>query len=67
MSTFRAIAGVRSMKEAFEMQANFARSSVEKAMNQSGQLTEASFKLAGQACEPLASRMSVAVENLKIT
>ena len=30
MSTFRAITSVRSVKEAFEMQANFARSSVEK-------------------------------------
>ena len=44
MSTFRAIAGVRSMKEAFEMQANFARSSVEKVMSQTGQFTEASLQ-----------------------
>lgn len=67
LSTFRAISGVRSIKEAFEMQANFARSSVEKAMSQTGQITEASFKLAGQAYEPLASRLNVAVENLKVT
>lgn len=67
LSTFRAISGVRSIKEAFEMQANFARSSVEKAMSQTGQITEASFKLAGQAYAPLAGRLNVAVENLKVT
>ena len=65
MSTLRAIAGVRSMKEALEMQANFARASVEKAMSQTGQFTEASFKLAGQAYEPIASRMTIAVDSFK--
>lgn len=65
MSTFRAIAGVRSMKEAFEMQANFARSSVEKVMSQTGQFTEASFKLAGQAYEPISNRMTIAVDTFK--
>ncbi|MGI4794595.1 MAG: phasin family protein [Janthinobacterium lividum] len=61
MSTFRAMSSVRSIKEAFEMQANFARSSVEKVMTQTGQFTEASMKLAGQAFEPIAGRVNVAV------
>ncbi|MDT7952811.1 MAG: phasin family protein, partial [Acetobacteraceae bacterium] len=61
----RAIAGVRSLKEVFEMQANFARASVEKAMSQTGQITEASLKLAGQAYEPIVSRVNVAVESFK--
>ena len=65
MSTFRAITGVRSFKEAFDLQANFARASMEKAMSQTGQITEASLKLAGQACEPLAGRVSLAVESFK--
>ena len=65
MSTFRAFAGVRSIKEVFEMQANFARSSVEKVVSQTGQLTEASFKLAEQACEPIVGRVTVAVDSFK--
>lgn len=65
MSTFRAFAGVRSIKEVFEMQANFARASVEKAVTQTGQFTEASMKLAEQAYAPLAGRVSVAVESFK--
>lgn len=65
MSNFRAIAGVRSIKDAFEMQANLARSSVEKMMSQSGQFAEASFKLAGQAYEPIANRMTIAASSFK--
>ena len=65
MSTFRAMTSVRSIKEALEMQANFARASVEKAMSQTGQITEASLKLAGQAYEPIVSRVNVAVESFK--
>ena len=65
MSTFRAFAGLRSIKDIFEMQANFARSSVEKVVTQAGQFTEASFKLAEQACEPIVGRVTVAVESFK--
>ncbi len=65
MSTFRAMTSVRSIKEAFEMQANFARASVEKAMSQTGQFTEASMKLAGEAYEPIAGRVSVAVQSFR--
>jgi phasin family protein len=65
MSTLRALAGIRSMKDAFEMQANFARTSVEKVMSQTGHLTEASFKLAGEAYEPIAHRMTIAVDSFK--
>ena len=65
MSIFRAFAGVRSIRDMFEMQANFARTSVEKVVSQSGRLTEASFKLAEQAYQPIAGRVSVAVDTFK--
>ena len=65
MSTFRAIAGVRSIKEVIDLQSTFARASVEKAMSQTGQITEASMKLAEQACEPLVGRVNLAVESFK--
>ena len=66
MSTFRALTGVRSFKEAIDLQTTLARSTVEKAMAQTGQVTESSFKLAEQAMAPIASRVSTAVESFKV-
>lgn len=63
MSTFRAMTSVRSIKEAMDLQTSLARSTMEKAMAQSGQVAETSFKLAEQAIAPIASRVSVAVES----
>ena len=65
MSTFRAMAGVRSVKEAMDIQSNFARTSIEKAVSQTGAITEASFKIAEQVYEPIASRMTIATETFK--
>ncbi len=65
LSTFRALSGVRSLKEAIDLQATFARTSFEKAVSQTGQLTEASFKLAEQAYQPIAGRVTLAVETFK--
>lgn len=65
LSVFRAMTSVRSVKEMFDMQANFARSSLEKVVSQTGSLTEHSFKIAEQAYQPLASRMSIAAESFK--
>jgi len=62
MATFKALTGVRSLKDAFELQANFARSALEKAMAESGKLTDASFKLTEQTLAPITARVSVAVE-----
>ena len=61
-STFRALAGVKSLRDAMELQSNLARSAMEKTMAESGRLTDASMKLAEQAWAPLNARMSLAVE-----
>ncbi len=63
MATFRAMAGVRSIKDAMDMQATLARMTVEKAVAQTTQVTETSLKLAEQAIAPLAGRMTLAVES----
>jgi phasin family protein len=65
LSTMRALSTVRSIKEALDLQATLARSNFEKAVSQTGQLTEASFKLAEQAIQPLAGRVTLAVESFK--
>lgn len=62
ISTFKALTGVKSLKEAFDLQAAYARSTLEKTVAESGKLTDASFKLTEQALAPLTARVTVAVE-----
>lgn len=63
MSAFRAMTGVRSLKDAADLQASLARSAVEKALTQSNQVAETSFKVAEQAFAPIGSRLSLAVQS----
>ncbi len=62
MSTWKAMAGVKSVKEAVDMQAGLARSAIEAAVNGTGKLTDASLKLSEEAFAPITARLSVAVE-----
>jgi phasin family protein len=62
ISTFKALTSVKSLKDAMDLQASFARSALEKTMAESGKLTDASFKLTEQALAPLTARMTLAVE-----
>ena len=62
MSAFKALTGVKSLKDAFELQTSFARAAMEKSLAESGKLTDASFKLTEQAMAPIAARVTVAVE-----
>lgn len=62
MGTFRAIASARSVREAVDLQAALARSTLEKALTQTSQVTETTLKLAEQVAAPIASRVSLAVE-----
>ena len=47
---------MRSLKDAFDLQASLARSTLEKTMAESGKLTDASMKLTEQALAPLTAR-----------
>ena len=62
MATLKALAAVKSFKEAVELQSSLARSSVEKAVTETGKLTDASMKLAEQTMAPITARVSLAVE-----
>jgi phasin family protein len=62
MSAFKALTALRSLKDVMDMQASFARASVEKAMTETGKLTDATFKLAEETLAPLTARVTVAVE-----
>ena len=63
MSAFCAMSNVRSFKDATDLQATFARSAVEKALTQSNQVAETSFKVAEQALAPISGRLSAAMQS----
>ncbi len=63
MSTFRALTSVRSLKDAMDIQATFARTAIEKTLAQTGKVAETPFKVAEQAMAPIAGRVSLAVES----
>ena len=62
MSTFKALTGAKSLKDAFDLQASLARTALEKTMAESGKLTDASLKLTEQALAPLTARVTLAME-----
>ncbi len=67
MTTFRAMTGIKSIKDAMEMQTNFARSAIEKTLAESGRMTDASMRLAEQTMAPITSRVTLAVEKFSRT
>ena len=58
----KALAGVKSLKEAADIQAAFAKASMERSMTEAAKLQEASMKLAEQAYAPITARMTLAAE-----
>jgi phasin family protein len=64
VSAFKALTGVKSLKDALDLQATLTRSTMEKAVTGSGQFADASFKLAEQTLAPLTARFQVAAQKL---
>lgn len=62
MGTMKALSGVKSLKEAMDLQASLARTSLETVVAESGKLTDASMKLAEQTMAPITARVTLAVE-----
>ncbi len=60
----KALAAVKSLNEAAEVQAKFAKAAMEKAVAESAKMQEAVFKLTEQAVAPLSARMTVAMEKM---
>lgn len=60
----KALASVKSLQEAAQVQTTYARGAVEKVVAESAKFQEAALKLAEQSVAPLAARMTVAVEKL---
>ena len=62
MATARALAGVKSVKEAVELQGTFLRSALEKAFASAVTTQQTSLKLAETAFAPVADRAKLAIE-----
>ncbi|MDJ0389435.1 phasin family protein [Roseomonas sp. E05] len=60
----RAMAAVKSLKEAADLQSTFAKAQLEKSMTEATKLSEAAFKLAEQSAAPVAARMTLAMERM---
>jgi hypothetical protein len=64
LESAKALAAVKSLKEAADIQAAFAKASMERSMSEASKLQEASFRLAEQASAPITARMTLAAEKL---
>jgi phasin family protein len=62
LESAKALAAVKSLKEAADIQAAFAKASMERSMSEAAKLQEATFKLAENAYAPITARMTLAVE-----
>jgi phasin family protein len=62
VTTFKAISTCKSVKEALEMQSDFAKTALEKAMSESNKIADASLKLTEETLAPITARMTVAAE-----
>lgn len=62
LSSWKALTGVRSVKEAMDLHADMTRTSVETMLAETGKLAEASMKLAEQVMASMTARMTLAGE-----
>jgi len=58
----KALSGVKSLKEAAEIQAGLTRTALEKTFTEAAKLQETALKVAEQSFAPLSARMTLAVE-----
>ena len=61
-ATYRALTGIKSFKDAMELQASLMRSMVQRSVTETGRVADASLKLVEQAMAPITARVSVATE-----
>ncbi|MDO9707204.1 phasin family protein [Paracraurococcus lichenis] len=58
----KALGSVKSLKEAADIQASYARAAMEKSFTETAKLQEAALKLAEASFAPISARMTLAVE-----
>lgn len=63
-ATARAIIGARSPQQVLELQANYARATLDRLVAESGKLPALSVGVANRAIEPIQSQLAAAVDRL---
>lgn len=65
MALFKSFTQVRNPSEFFQLQSDYAKSSIESAVAEASKVSESLLKLAGEVVQPLSNRYAVAAEKLK--
>jgi len=63
---FKALSGVKSVKEAFGLQAQFARETTSRALAETGAIVDDYMKVAGEALAPVTAKVREAAEKVKL-
>jgi hypothetical protein len=66
MAHFKALTGVKSVKEAFGLQAQFARETTSRALSETGAIVDDYMKVAGEALAPVTAKVREAAEKVKL-
>jgi phasin family protein len=61
-ATYRALTGVKSFKDAMELQASLMRNMMQRSVTDTGRVADASLRLVEQAMAPITARVSLATE-----
>jgi phasin family protein len=64
MNAAKAFMGVRSLREAVDLQSEVSRTQFDRLMADSAKLTELSLKVANEAFQPIQARFNVAFEQV---
>lgn len=64
MEGMKTLSAAKSLKDAADFQASFAKASIERAMHDGAKLQETALKVAETSIEPIAARMTVAMEKM---
>ena len=62
VNTFKAMAAVKSVKEAIDLQTSLFRAMIERTISQTSQMTDSGMKLSEQAAAPIMARLSLAAQ-----
>ena len=65
VALFKSFSQVRSPSDYFQLQSDYAKSSMESAVAEASKVSESLLKLAGEVSQPLSNRYAVAAEKLK--
>jgi phasin family protein len=64
VETTKKLFGVKSLREFFDLQAEFTRQSFDKALAESAKVSEMSFKVANEALQPIQTQTNTTVEKV---